>query len=173
VLLSSGAPVFFVQERVGLGGCSFRLLKYRSMHRRADQGVPLTAHDDRRVTRFGRFIRASKLDELPQLFNIVKGEMSFVGPRPEVARYVDGYTALQRKVLEVRPGLTDRASIAFRNEERLLGVVPEGDRERYYLESILPKKLEMNLAYIDHASLGHDLEIIARTIAATLMPGSL
>ncbi len=171
VLLSSGPPAFFVQERVGLGGCSFRLLKFRSMHRSVDQGVPLTAQGDRRVTGFGRFLRMSKLDELPQLLNVVKGEMSLVGPRPEVARYVETYTARQKKVLEVRPGLTDWASIAFRNEESLLGAVPEGDKERYYLESILPKKLEMNLAYIAHAGLGHDLQIIGRTIAATLAPG--
>jgi len=171
VLLTSGLPVLFTQERIGMDGRSFRLLKLRTMRRDASRGLPLTAAGDRRVTRVGRYLRAAKLDELPQLVNVLAGDMSLVGPRPEVPLYVARYTPEQRRVLDARPGLTDPASVLFREEEALLGSVPDQSRERYYLEDILPKKLGMNLTYIDRASLGYDLLLVLKTIKVVFWPG--
>jgi len=168
VLLASGRPVLFTQERVGMDGRPFWLVKFRTMHREAATGLPLTGRGDPRVTRPGRFLRAAKLDELPQLWNVLRGEMSLVGPRPEVPRYVARYTVEQRRVLEVRPGLTDPASVLFRDEEALIGSVPEGQRETFYLETVLPKKLLMNLEYIDRASVPYDLALVLRTIRIVL-----
>src|SRR5882672_2318305 len=172
VLLASGRPVLFTQERVGMDGRPFRLVKFRTMHRAAAAGLPLTGRGDPRVTRPGRFLRAAKLDELPQLWNVLRGEMSLVGPRPEVPRYVARYTVEQRRVLEVRPGLTDPASVLFRDEEALIGSVSEGQRETFYLETVLPKKLLMNLEYIDRASVPYDLALVLRTIRIVLRPAS-
>jgi lipopolysaccharide/colanic/teichoic acid biosynthesis glycosyltransferase len=168
--LASGRPVLFTQERVGMDGHPFRLVKFRTMHSAAGAGLPLTGKGDPRVTRLGRFLRATKLDELPQLWNVLRGEMSLVGPRPEVPRYVARYTADQRRVLEVRPGLTDPASVLFRDEEALIGSVPEGRRETFYLETVLPKKLRMNLEYIDRACVTYDLALVLRTIRIVLWP---
>jgi lipopolysaccharide/colanic/teichoic acid biosynthesis glycosyltransferase len=131
--------------------------------------LPITGRGDGRITPFGRFLRATKLDELPQLFNIVLGQMSLVGPRPEVLVYVAGYSPTQRRVLEVRPGLTDPASLEFRDEERLLGPVPPAEREAFYLKAILQRKLALNLAYIDGASLLGDLRLMVRTVAAVFL----
>ncbi|MFQ5877222.1 MAG: sugar transferase [Acidobacteriota bacterium] len=170
VFVSSGRPIFFVQDRVGMGGKTFRLLKLRTM-RASGGGPPITAEGDARVTGLGRFLRASKLDELPQLINVLRGDMSLVGPRPEVPQYVARYDAAQRRVLEVRPGLTDPATILFRDEERLLGAVSEADRERFYLEEVLPRKLALNLEYVERASLLYDLALIARTVGVVLLPG--
>ena len=172
VLLASGRPVLFTQERVGMDGRPFRLVKFRTMQRDAATGLPLTGRGDPRVTRPGRFLRAAKLDELPQLWNVLRGEMSLVGPRPEVPRYVARYTVEQRRVLEVRPGLTDPASVLFRDEEALIGSVSEGQRETFYLETVLPKKLLMNLEYIDRASVPYDLALVLRTIRIVLRPAS-
>jgi lipopolysaccharide/colanic/teichoic acid biosynthesis glycosyltransferase len=171
VRILSGPPVLFTQERIGWDGRSFRLLKFRSMVRDASVGPPITAGDDPRVTPLGRCLRATKLDELPQLFNVVRGEMSLVGPRPEVPRYVAGYTPEQRRVLIARPGLTDAASVLYRDEESLLAAVPEERREFFYLTTILPAKLRMNLEYIDRASLAHDAAIMLRTVMALLRLG--
>jgi lipopolysaccharide/colanic/teichoic acid biosynthesis glycosyltransferase len=140
--------------------------------RPALEGIPITGRGDPRITPLGRFLRATKLDELPQLLNIVSGRMSIVGPRPEVPRYVAGYTPAQRRVLEVRPGLTDPATLAFRNEEDLLGAVPAGERESLYVRQILPRKLALNLEYIEQASLSHDLSLIMRTFAAVILKAS-
>ncbi|HYS06127.1 MAG TPA: sugar transferase [Candidatus Dormibacteraeota bacterium] len=172
VLLASGRPVLFTQERVGMDGRPFRLVKFRTMHRAAAAGLPLTGRGDPRVTRPGRFLRAAKLDELPQLWNVLRGGMSLVGPRPEVPRYVALYTIEQRRVLEVRPGLTDPASVLFRDEEALIGSVPERQRETFYLETVLPKKLRMNLEYIDRASVAYDLALVLKTIRIVLWPAS-
>jgi lipopolysaccharide/colanic/teichoic acid biosynthesis glycosyltransferase len=163
LLAISGPPVLFVQERVGLDGRPFKLLKFRTMRREASAGLPLTGTGDRRVTPLGRLLRASKLDELPQLVNVLWGEMSLVGPRPEVPRYVAHYTAEQWRVLEARPGLTDPASVRFLEEEALLGAIPEERREEFYLETVLPRKLQMNLEYIDRAGAGYDLALILQT----------
>ena len=167
VFLASGRPVLFMQQRVGLNGRLFWLVKFRTMHLAAASGLPLTGSRDPRVTPLGRFLRAAKLDELPQLWNVLRGEMSLVGPRPEVPRYVACYTIDQRRVLEARPGLTDPASVLFRDEEALLGTVPEAQRESFYLETVLPKKLRMNLEYIDRATVTYDLALVLRTIRIT------
>lgn len=170
VLLTSGRPVLFVQERIGMDGRPFNLRKLRTMRKDGAKGLLLTGAGDARVTRLGRFLRASKLDELPQLANVLRGDMSLVGPRPEVPRYVARYTPEQRRVLETRPGLTDPASVLYRDEEAILGSVPEESRERYYLETVLPKKLGMNLEYIDRASVGYDLRLVLETVRVVLWP---
>jgi lipopolysaccharide/colanic/teichoic acid biosynthesis glycosyltransferase len=172
ILVTSGRPVLFVQERIGMDGRPFRLLKLRTMLQDASNGLPITGAGDRRVTRLGRLLRASKLDELPQLVNVLLGHMSLVGPRPEVPRYVAHYSSDQRRVLQARPGLTDPASILFRDEEALLGAVPDDARERYYLETVLPRKLAMNLEYIDQASVTCDVRLILLTVKVVLRPTS-
>jgi len=168
LLAMTGPPVLFVQERVGLDGRPFRMIKFRTMRRETSGGLPLTASGDLRVTPLGRFLRSTKLDELPQLLNVLRGEMSLVGPRPEVPRYVAQYTVEQRRVLQARPGLTDPASVRFVEEEDLLGAVPEEHREEFYLQTILPRKLQMNLEYIERAGLGLDVALILQTIRAVL-----
>ncbi len=166
VRATSSGPAFFRQERVGRGGSTFRILKFRSM--RTDQapgGLLITAGDDPRITPVGRFLRKSKLDELPQLFNVLSGDMSIVGPRPEVPKYVRCYSDADRAlVLSVRPGITDLASIEFRDEETLLA--GHADREKAYIEEVLPKKLEYYRAYARERTFAMDLKIIFRTIAA-------
>lgn len=170
--LTSRGPVFYSQERVGKGGRLFRILKFRSMVLDADvKGPAVTSAGDPRITRIGQFLRRSKLDELPQLWNVLHGDMSLVGPRPEVPLYAAGYTAQQRQVLTVRPGITDIASIAYRNEEDLLGCRP--DPEQYYREVVLPAKLALNAEYLNKTSLGFDLLLILKTtrrLFSTLTP---
>lgn len=168
VLVSSGAPFLFAQERVGRQGRPFRLFKFRTMRPGSHRGLGITADDDHRVTRIGRFLRASKLDELPQILNVLKGEMSLVGPRPELPRYVRTYSTEQRRVLEARPGLTDPATVFFVEEERLLGSVAEDRREQYYIKEILPAKLRMNLNYIERAGFRYDLALILQTLKAII-----
>jgi lipopolysaccharide/colanic/teichoic acid biosynthesis glycosyltransferase len=166
ILATMGTPVLFRHERIGRDGRAFLLVKFRSMRRTDGAGLPITGAGDPRVTRLGRFLRRTKVDELPQLINIVKGEMSIVGPRPEVGRYVSRYDAEQRQVLAVRPGLTDPASLAYRDEEALLGSVPEEARESHYVETIMPAKLALSLVYVRDAGLWLDLSLIAKTVAA-------
>ena len=143
VVCEDGRPVLFRQVRVGRFGRHFRMYKLRSM--RARPGLPLTCKGDPRVTRVGRFLRAWKLDELPQLWNIVRGEMAWIGPRPEVPEFVDMDNPLWRQVLQMRPGLADAASIAFRNEEQLLAAV--SDPQDYYRREILPRKLRLSIEH--------------------------
>jgi lipopolysaccharide/colanic/teichoic acid biosynthesis glycosyltransferase len=170
ITLDSQGPVFFRQARVGRGGRTFRIVKFRTMRERAEEaGGQLTVAGDPRVTRVGALLRKSKLDELPQLFNVVAGDMSLVGPRPEVPRYVAHYDARQRRVLDVRPGITDPASIAYRDENDLLDA--STDPEAVYLEQIMPAKLEMNLAYLQRRSLAGDIAIIFRTFGRILRRG--
>jgi len=141
IYFESRGPVFFRQERVGKDGKSFRIIKFRSMVAGASEiGLKITTAGDPRVTRVGRFLRRTKLDELPQLINVWRGEMSLVGPRPEVPIYVALYSERQTKVLSVRPGITDPASIEYADEEKILGGAI--DAQRTYIEEILPKKLE-------------------------------
>jgi lipopolysaccharide/colanic/teichoic acid biosynthesis glycosyltransferase len=170
VLLTSGRPILFAQERVGRNGRLFRLLKFRTMRPGADRDLPITAAGDSRVTPIGRLLRATKLDEIPQIVNVLKGEMSIVGPRPEVPRYVAIYDVEQRRVLDVRPGLTDPASVHYRNEEALLGAVDRDHREQFYVEAVLPKKLALNLDYIDQADFWYDLALILRTLRVIALP---
>ncbi len=163
----SKGPVFYRQVRVGRHGKDFRLFKFRSMRVGSDcKGLITVGGHDPRITRSGYFIRKYKLDELPQLINVFIGDMSLVGPRPEVRKYVDLYTPEQRHVLDVRPGITDPASIRYRNENELLGAAD--DPERYYVDVILPDKLRLNLDYVARHSFGHDLSIIFQTFAAIL-----
>ena len=157
---SSGSP-FFLQERVGRGGRRFLLWKLRTM--RAGDGPEVTAAGDSRVTRVGRFLRRLKLDELPQLWNVLKGEMSFVGPRPEVPALVDLTSETWRRVLSVRPGITDPVSLSLKDEEALLAAVP-GDRERFYRETLQPYKLKGYVDYIQKRTALTDVAVIARTI---------
>lgn len=144
ILLEDRGPVFFGQTRVGRAGVPFLLWKFRSM--RCNQaGLTITAEGDERVTRVGRFIRRYKLDELPQFWNVVRGELSLIGPRPEVARYVMSGNAIWQQVLSVRPGITDLASLCYRDEESELAAV--ADPETYYRNVLLPAKLALNLEY--------------------------
>ncbi len=168
VVAFMGRPVFFVQERIGQDGRPFRLLKFRTMRARVAPGLEITGSGDPRITRLGRLLRATKLDELPQFLNVLRGHMSLVGPRPEVPRYVALYTPEQRRVLLARPGLTDPATLLFRDEESLLGSVPESGRERYYIEDILPTKLAINLDYLVRAGFIYDLKLLGRTLMAIM-----
>ena len=164
IKLDSPGPVFYRATRVGRNGELLRLYKFRSMAAGADQQGPgITAAGDARVTRAGRFLRRTKLDELPQLINVLQGEMSLVGPRPEDPRYVALYTPEQRRVLAVRPGITSAASLAYRHEEQLLS---GEDWETVYRSQVMPEKLAIDLAYLQRRTLGSDLKLILRTIAA-------
>jgi lipopolysaccharide/colanic/teichoic acid biosynthesis glycosyltransferase len=164
-----GGPVLFRQRRVGRGGQLFELLKFRSMSVGA-AGAAVTAAGDRRVTRTGRWLRKFKLDELPQLWNVVRGEMSLVGPRPEVARYVNLEQAVWRRVLAVRPGITDAATLIYRDEERILAAF--ADPEAGYRETVLPDKLKLNLAYLERRTLWTDAQVMAWTACYSLLPGA-
>jgi lipopolysaccharide/colanic/teichoic acid biosynthesis glycosyltransferase len=163
VKCSDGGPVFYLQERVGLGGRVFRIWKFRSMVVNADRlGIAVTRDGDPRITRVGRFLRKTKLDELPQLWNVFVGEMSLVGPRPEVPKYVAHYSAAQRRILDLKPGITDLATLRFRNEEELLRSAK--DTESFYLEYCVPRKIELNLEYARRAGVWGDTMIILRTL---------
>lgn len=162
--LSSRGGVFYKQQRVGLNGRDFTLYKFRSMATGSDKkGLLTVGGKDSRITKAGYFIRKYKLDELPQLFNVLKGDMSFVGPRPEVRKYVDMYSEKQRRVLSVRPGITDIASMKYRNENDLLAKAE--NPEQYYIDVIMPDKLALNLNYIDTRNFFRDIKLIFRTIA--------
>lgn len=169
VKLTSRGPVLYRQARVGRSGKMFRIAKFRSMHVDADKrGLAITSSGDPRVTRVGRVLRQFKLDELPQLWNVLKGEMSMVGPRPEVPGYVECYSASQRAVLSVRPGITDPASILYRDEEKVLA--GHTDRDLYYREIVLPEKLKLNLKYLTDISFFRDLSLLQRTFSCVLFP---
>lgn len=161
--LTSRGGVFYVQTRVGRYGRDFRLYKFRSMRTGSDaKGLLTVGGKDGRITPVGYFIRKYKIDELPQLFNVLKGDMSLVGPRPEVRKYVALYNSEQMRVLSARPGITDPASIKYRNENDLLAQA--GDSERFYVEKIMPDKLKINLEYMDNRSFFKDLSVIFRTV---------
>lgn len=163
VKLEDRGPVFFRQVRVGRGGRPFRIWKFRTMVVDAERrGRALTVGQDTRITRIGRFLRSTKLDELPQLINVLVGEMSLVGPRPEVPRYVERYTEAQRAILGLRPGITDLASIKYRNESDLLGQAE--DPEATYVQVVLPDKIRINLAYAARAGVGSDFLVILATL---------
>ncbi|MCB9437115.1 MAG: sugar transferase [Anaerolineales bacterium] len=165
IKLSSSGPVFYRATRVGRYGKEFRLLKFRSMVVNADQmGPAVTGANDPRVTPIGRLLRKTKLDELPQLINVLVGDMSFVGPRPEALKYVKHYTDEQREVLSVRPGITSAASIVYRHEEALL--VGE-DTEAMYVQTIMPAKLAIDLNYVQSGpSVVSDMVLILKTFRA-------
>lgn len=167
VKLDSKGPVFYKQVRVGKGNKDFYLFKFRSMRIGSDKkGLITVGGHDPRVTRSGYYIRKYKLDELPQLINVFKGDMSLVGPRPEVRHYVNYWTPEQMHVLDVRPGITDPASIKFRNENELLEKAE--DPEKYYIEVIMQEKIKLYLEYVDHASFSNDLILIFKTFLAII-----
>ncbi len=167
VRLDSPGPALFRQERVGRGGRLFRIHKFRTMQARGGDGPHLTAAGDARITRAGRWLRRTKLDELPQLIDVLLGDMSLVGPRPEVPRYMALYPDdARRRILSVRPGITDRAAIAFRDEERLLAA--SADPERTYVEQIMPIKQRHYLDYVARRSLTGDLRILLDTLRAVI-----
>ncbi len=164
VLSSSAGGVFYRQKRAGRNGLPFMLIKFRTMRPGSDRSGQLTIGErDPRITRAGYFLRRYKLDELPQLINILKGEMSFVGPRPEVPEYTTLYTEDQKKVLKVRPGLTDEASLAYINENEILGKSP--DPVKTYVEEIMPAKLRLNLEYLERRTIFSDIGVILRTLS--------
>jgi lipopolysaccharide/colanic/teichoic acid biosynthesis glycosyltransferase len=164
VRIDSPGPALFRQERVGRHGRLFRIHKLRTMH--IDAAVPgpaITAHADARITRAGRWLRRYRIDELPQLIDVLRGDMSLVGPRPEVPRFVALYPAeLRERVLAVRPGITDPAALAFANESELLA--GSADPERTYVERVLPLKLRQQAEYVERATWATDLAVIARTL---------
>src|SRR5580698_1036748 len=179
IRLTSRGPALFLQERVGQGGKPFRIVKFRSMQ---DQpglaqvesssdgfaGPFITSAEDPRITPVGRILRRFKLDELPQLWNVLRGDMSLVGPHPEVPHYVASYSASQGRVLTVRPGITDPASVAYRHEEDLLA--GRSDPDSYYRQVILPDKLRLNLEYLSKISFLSDLSLMLRTTSSIFTP---
>jgi lipopolysaccharide/colanic/teichoic acid biosynthesis glycosyltransferase len=177
VATTSRGPLLYRQERVGRGGVSFQLNKFRSMTAaRARSGadpLEITAAGDARITPVGRLLRATKVDELPQLWNVLRGEMSWVGPRPEVPRYVDLGQELWREVLSVRPGLTDPATLALRHEEALLATAasdPNCNLSEFYASRLLPLKLQLSRRYLHQRSARTDLAILYRTLVSVVWP---
>ncbi|HJV48219.1 MAG TPA: sugar transferase [Geothrix sp.] len=163
VKAEDGGSIFFRQVRIGRGGVPFRIWKFRTMVVDAErQGRSITVGRDPRITRIGHFLRGTKLDEIPQLLNVLVGEMSFVGPRPEVPRYVELYSEPQRAILGLRPGITDLASIKYRNESELLAQAADPDAT--YVDRIMPDKLRINLAYAAQASVATDFLVILATL---------
>jgi len=163
----SKGPVIFRQSRVGKDNRDFMLFKFRTMRMDSDkQGLLTVGGKDPRITNAGYFLRKYKLDELPQLLNVLAGDMSFVGPRPEVRKYVELYSAIQKKVLEVKPGSTDIASIRYRNESDLLKEA--NDPEEFYIKQIIPDKIKLNLEYINDNSLFKDIKVILNTFKAII-----
>lgn len=164
IRVGSNGPAFYLQTRVGLHGKDFKIFKFRTMYTGSDKkGLLTVGGKDQRITPAGVFLRKYKLDELPQLINVFIGDMSLVGPRPEVRKYVDLYKDEQLRVLDVKPGITDYASIEYSNENELLAGTDDPEKE--YINTIMPSKLKLNLKYIAEKSLITDLKIILRTLA--------
>lgn len=167
IKIDSNGPVFFTQVRIGREGREFKIFKFRTMVVDAEkQGMQITVGKDKRITKSGHFLRKTKLDELPQLINVIKGDMSFVGPRPEVPKYVALYDKQQRKILKVRPGITDLASIEYRDENTLLG--KSNNPEGTYIEEIMPRKINLNIEYLSKMSVVYDIQLILKTIIFVL-----
>lgn len=161
IKIDSRGPVIYRQKRVGRYGKEFSMFKFRTMYQGNDKLLLTLGDDDKRITPVGYYLRKFKLDELPQLVNVFLGEMSIVGPRPEVKKYVDLYTDEQKTILNVRPGITDYASIAYANENELLARHP--NPEQYYIEKIMPEKIKLNRVFIDQPSIGNYFKIILLT----------
>jgi len=171
IAVSSGLPIIFRQTRVGRNGRTFELYKLRTM-RSSTSGRQITTSNDTRITRLGRFLRHTKLDELPALWNVLRGEMSLVGPRPEVPRFVRLEDPIWQKVLSVRPGITDPVSVQLRSEADLLARI-EGDTEQYYVNELQPAKLKGYVAYFEERSWRTDLGVLWRTMVAVVVPGKV
>ncbi len=168
IKFTSRGPVFYRQFRIGRGGRPFQILKFRSMTAQgAENNLKITIAGDPRITPVGKVFRRYKLDELPQLWNVIRGHMSLVGPRPEVPGYVEEYTSEQRAVLSVRPGITDPASLAYRHEEEILA--GQAAPEQFYRAKILPDKLLRNRAYLQKITLRNDIGIILKTISSSFL----
>jgi lipopolysaccharide/colanic/teichoic acid biosynthesis glycosyltransferase len=168
VLAAQGRPVLFRQSRIGKGGRPFLILKFCTMHSSGVLGSSITTAEDNRVTRLGVWLRKLKLDELPQFLNVLRGEMSLIGPRPEVPEYVQLDSPLWRAVLQARPGITDLASLAFRDEETMLG--PADGADAYYRSSILPAKLRLNILYQQSRTLRRDVTLLWLTARYSFFP---
>lgn len=166
IKLDSKGPIFFKQVRVTKNGREFKIFKYRTMRVDSDKFSQITVGKDSRITKVGDFLRKYKLDEIPQLINVLIGDMSLVGPRPEVPKYVALYTKEQREILKVRAGITDYASIEFSNENDILA--NEADPEKAYIEKIMPRKIELNKKYLSEISVMTDIKIILLTIKKIL-----
>ncbi|HUS87731.1 MAG TPA: sugar transferase [Bacteroidales bacterium] len=162
IKLSSKGRIFFIQERMGENGIEFNLLKFRSMYSNIDKSLQLTTRNDLRITPCGKIIRKYKLDELPQLINVLKGDMSVVGPRPEVRKYVELYSEDQSRVLNVKPGITDYASIHYSNENEILN--ESINPEEYYINIIMPRKIELNMNFINKPTVRNYFRIILLTV---------
>lgn len=163
IKIDSKGKILFLQKRVGRNGKPFYIYKFRTMVTDAEKlGKQITVGEDNRITKVGAFLRKYKIDELPQLLNVVKGDMSLVGPRPEVPRYVELYNEEERKVLEVRPGITDLASLRYKDENDILGKVE--NPEEYYINVIMKDKLKLNLEYIEKSNILFDISLIFKTI---------
>lgn len=160
IALENGFPIVFVQERIGRGGAKFKMLKLRTMKKAP--GAAITVGRDPRITRVGAFLRKLKMDEFPQLINVLKGEMTFVGPRPEVDKYVQKYSADQRKVLDLTPGITDPASLKYYNESEVLA--EQSNPEEFYILSVMPDKIQINLSYAQSRSFCSDMKVILATL---------
>ena len=170
IKLNSKGPVFYLQTRVGFRGNDFQILKFRTMYTGSDKSGLLTVGgNDSRITTAGLFLRKYKIDEFPQLINVLIGDMSLVGPRPEVRKYVNLYTDEQKKVLMVKPGITDYASIQFANENEILGNATDPEKE--YINVIMPAKLQLNLKYIQENGFIKDVKILAATLARIITSG--
>ena len=169
IKLDSKGPVFFRQARVGKNFMQFKICKFRTMrHDPEEKGPVITVGGDHRVTRIGRFLRQYKVDELPQLFNVLKGEMSFVGPRPEVKKYVQLFEKDYKKLLRIRPGITDPASIKYSDEESILSLSENWEEE--YKKRILPGKIDLSLDYVENHNLATDVKLILKTFLKTSKP---
>ena len=165
ILVSSGYPVFFLQERVGKDWKSFKIIKFRTMVKNADKkGIGVSSHNDSRITSIGKFLRKFKIDEIPQIFNVLIGNMSLVGPRPELLKYAEYYMDDYSEILKIKPGITDYASLKFRNESELLKNT--NDNEKFYINKILPEKIQLYKKYLKEANLKTDLRIIFSTFKA-------
>ncbi|PYU02953.1 MAG: hypothetical protein DMG33_17770 [Acidobacteria bacterium] len=170
IKIESAGPVFYRGLRAGRYGKAFRIFKFRTMVEDAEAlGSASTPEDDQRITRAGRFLRKLKLDELPQLLNVVRGEMSLVGPRPQVPWAVEQYTPEERTILKVRPGITDPASVRFRNEGEILRGSADPDKD--YFEKIHPEKMRLSIEYVQKQSFLLDCKILVQTMAAVVVPG--
>lgn len=164
IKLDGSGPILFKQERIGKDFKTFRIFKFRTMEDNAEKNGPkITSAKDNRITKIGKYLRKYKLDELPQLFNVLRGEMSFVGPRPEVKEYVNIFESDYKRLLRIRPGITDPASIKYSNEEKILAVADNWEEE--YRKNILPEKIKLSLHYVENHNLITDLKLILRTIS--------
>ncbi len=168
IVIDSHGPVFYLSERIGKGLVPFVIYKFRTMYVGSDSGAQITSKSDSRITRVGKILRKTKIDELPNLINVLKGDMSFVGPRPEVKKFVDIFLDDYKKVLAVKPGITDLSSIEFRDEAELLET--SDNVEQVYTSKILPKKLKYNIKYVERNNVLSDFFIIIKTLLAVVKP---